>query len=88
VGSPFYPCLWAVLRANECSSPSRAGKSPRGYASQGDDPLPCWGLCFMLRRHHIRREQTRNRIEGTLRGSPPAGSEGGLIGDPHKAAPL
>src|SRR5215207_5987791 len=40
----------------------------------------------MLRRRHIGREQTRNRIEGTLRGSPPAISERGLIGDLRTAA--
>jgi uncharacterized membrane protein HdeD (DUF308 family) len=44
-GSRFYPYSWTVLQANECSSPSRAGKSPRGYVSVGDDPSPCWGLC-------------------------------------------
>src|SRR5215204_1399570 len=40
----------------------------------------------MLRRHHAGREHPRNRIEGMLRGSPPAISERGLIGDLRTAA--
>src|SRR5918994_2213893 len=41
---------------------------------------------MLRRRRHIGRVQTRNRIDGTLRGSPPAFSERGLISDLRTAA--
>jgi hypothetical protein len=60
--------------------------SPRGYAQLGDDAPPCRGLCSRgLMQGGSKRE---TGPKGRCDESPPAGSEGGLIGDLHKATPL
>jgi hypothetical protein len=59
--------------------------SPRGYASQGDDAPPYRGLCSrdVMQGGSKRITEPKGRCDE----SPLAGSEGGLIGDPHEAAP-
>jgi hypothetical protein len=43
-------------------------KSPRGYASLGDDPLACWGLCSRA----MMQSRTKQEIgsKGRCYGSP------------------
>jgi hypothetical protein len=43
--------------------------SPRGYASLGDEPPPCWGLCSRAMMQSGSKQETGTK--GCCDGSPP-----------------